>query len=434
MLRSFKDRVRSEDGNVSIFACFLVLTFVMIGGYAVDVSGMATESVRLQIAVDSAAHAALVKREVSTVPEAKARALDLVEMNLPATYYGDVVHGEEIVFGVWDLNSRTFTEDASSGSAVQVTARRTTANNNAMQTYMWQVIGVDSMNLVAQSTYTTYDPSCFREGFVADDVVDIQSNNAFSNGFCIHSNNYVSLNSNNYFEPGTVVSMPDLSTIDLPNSGFESNLGLSEALRQGTYNLRILKRIADIIAMIGDSDSLYRPEYLTTTVTRTITNRRIGEADLVEGALHYWNCSGGTGGTLTQASAPIRNVVIVANCEVTFGANTELQNVLFLNTSTSATSFRAPSGLQVGRDDGCADGGGAQLVTLGGMHFAANLAMYSGQLLAVGDVSFGARANGIEGAAIVSGGQISGTSNMDMAFCGTGMDGNLTAKYFRMVE
>ena len=434
MFRSIRNQVASEDGNVSILACFLVLTFVMLGGYAVDVSAMATESVRLQIAVDSAAHAALVKREVSTVPEAKARALDLVEMNLPASYYGDVVHDAEIVFGVWDHDSRTFSADPSSGSAVRVTARRTDANDNAMQTYMWQVIGVDSMNLVAQSTYTTYDPSCFREGFVSDDVVDIQSNNAFSNGFCIHSNNYVSLNSNNYFEPGTVVSMPDLGTIDLPNSGFESNLGLSEALRQGTYNLRILERISDIIDTIDDSDSLYRPEYLTTTVTRTITDRRIDETYLVEGALHYWNCSGGSGGTLNQAVAPIKNVVIVANCEVKFGANTELQNVLFLNTSTSATSFTAPSGLQVGKDDGCADGGGAQLVTLGGMNFASNLAMYGGQLLAVGDVSFAAQANGIEGAAIVSGSQISGTSNMDMAFCGTGMEGNLTAKYFRMVE
>ena len=97
-------------------------------------------------------------------------------------------------------------------------------------------------------------------------------------------------------------------------------------------------------------------------------------------------------------------------------------------------SFVALSGLQVGKDDGCADSGGAQLVTLGGMEFAANLTMYGGQLLAVGDVAFAARANDIEGAAIVSGSQISGTSNRDMAFCATGMDGNLTAKYFRMVE
>ena len=434
MRTSFKDRFKSEDGNVTIFACFLVITFLMLGGYAVDVSGMATESVRLQVAVDSAAHAALLKREVSTVEEARTRAIDLVETNLPPGYYGDVVHSEEIVFGVWDEDTLTFTADPASGSAVQVTARRTTGNDNPMNTYLWKVIGVDTMDLVARSIYTTYDPSCFREGFVAQGVVDIQSNNSFTNGFCVHSNTYVSLNSNNYFEAGTVVSMPDLATIDLPNSGFATNLGLNEALRVGSYNLRILARVSDIIDNIADPDSLYRPDYLTTNATYTLTANRIDETDFVEGALHYWNCSGGSGGTLNMARTPIKNVVIVANCEVSFGSNAQLQNVLFLNTSTSATSFRSPAGLQVGLDDHCADGGGAQLVTLGGMNFAANLSMYGGQLLAVGDISFSANANGIEGAAIVAGGVITGTSNMAMAFCGTGMDDNLTAKYFRMVE
>jgi hypothetical protein len=38
--------------------------------------------------------------------------------------------------------------------------------------------------------------------------------------------------------------------------------------------------------------------------------------------------------------------------------------------------------------------------------------------IAKGDVSFAANANGIEGASIIAGGQISGTSNMTMGFCG----------------
>ena len=368
MLRPIKNQVAAQDGDVSILACFLVPTFVMLGDYAVDVSGMATESVRLQIAADSAAHAALVKREVSTVPEAMARALDLVEMDLPTSYYGDVVHDEEIVFGVWDQDSRTFSVNYASGSAVRVAARRTTANDNAMRTKLWQVIGVNSMNLVAQSTSTTWiRPVSARVSFLT-----------------------LSWTSN----PTTPSPMASAS-IPTP---------------------------------------MYRPEYLTTTVTRIISDRRIDETYLVEGALHDWNCLGGSGGTLNQAAAPIKNVVIVANCEVKFGAGTELKNVIFQHTSTSAMSFVALSGLQVGKDDGCADSGGAQLVTLGGMEFAANLTMYGGQLLAVGDVAFAARANDIEGAAIVSGSQISGTSNRDMAFCATGMDGNLTAKYFRMVE
>ena len=434
MKMTLKNRVTAEDGNVSIFGCFLVLTFIALGGYAVDVSSLSTELVRLQIAVDGAAHSALVKREVAPVAEAKASAIDLVEMNLAPVYYGNVVNDAEIVFGSWNTNNLTFTADPDASSAVRVTARRTAANDNPLKTLMWQVIGVDSMDLVAQSIYTTYDPSCFREGFVADGVVDIQSNNAFSNGFCVHSNSYVSLNSNNYFEPGTVVSMPDLATIDLPNSGFETNLGLTAALRQGTYNLRIVDRISDLIDTIEDPESTYRPAYLTSATVRTVTGSKLDERNFTEGALHYWNCNSGSGGTLGRFAAPLKNVVIVANCDVTFSNGTELNDVLMMNTSTSATSFKSPSGFQLGRDDNCADGGGAQLVTVGGMKFASKLSMFGGQLLAVGDISFAANANGIEGAAIVSGGVISGTSNMDMAFCGDGMDDNLTAKYFRMVQ
>lgn len=98
------------------------------------------------------------------------------------------------------------------------------------------------------------------------------------------------------------------------------------------------------------------------------------------------------------------------------------------------TSFSASSGLTLGKNDGCAEGGGVQLVTLGGMSLSANLAMYGSQLLAMKDIEFAARADGFQGAAIVSGGFISGTSNMNMSFCGTGMEDNFVAQYFRMVE
>ena len=45
-----------------------------------------------------------------------------------------------------------------------------------------------------------YDPDCLREGFVAQGMVDIQSNNTFKNGFCIHSNTVVKVSSGNVFE------------------------------------------------------------------------------------------------------------------------------------------------------------------------------------------------------------------------------------------
>ena len=70
---------------------------------------------------------------------------------------------------------------------------------------------------------------------------------------------------------------------------------------------------------------------------------------------------------------------------------------------------------------------------MGGMQFASGLEIYGSQILAMGDVSFAAQADGIEGVSIVSNGKISGTSNMNMGFCGTGMD-VFTAEYFQLVN
>ena len=57
---------------------------------------------------------------------------------------------------------------------------------------------------------------------------------------------------------------------------------------------------------------------------------------------------------------------------------------------------------------------------------------FGGQILALGDILFTANADGIEGASFVAGGNVEGTSNMTMGFCGNGMEDNFEAEYFRL--
>ena len=126
-------------------------------------------------------------------------------------------------------------------------------------------------------------------------------------------------------------------------------------------------------------------------------------------------------------------MVIIANCDVTLGNGVALEDAIILTTSTSATSIKSPNGLRLGIDDGCTKGGGGRIVSMGGMNFAADLEIYGSQLLGLGDIEFAARANGIEGASVISNGRISGTSNMSMSYCGGGMD-EFTADYFQLVN
>ncbi len=428
---------KEDCGGLTAFSLFFLVAIIMVGGFAIDVTNVMTARTRLQIAADTAAHAALLAREDETESEAIAAGLAMAAKNMPDDIYGNILAADEVSFGVWDADTWAFSPQPGAKDAVRVKPKQTELTENGVSTYLLHFVGLDFWNLRVESVFTTYHPTCFREGFVAESEVDLQSNNSFSNGFCIHSNDYVSLSSNNFFEPGTVVSMPDEKDIDLPNSGLKTNVGLQQALRSGSFHIRILSRIESIIEGLRDLDPDYLPEYVTTRLFSemvTLNPKKTITAEMLSsGKLHVMSC-GGNKGANVKAGILMSNIALVTNCDIKFGQGVILENVVIATSSQSAKSLTAASGLQVGRNDGCADGGGAQLLTMGGMDFPADLKVYGGQFLAVGDISFAADADGIEGASFVAGGSISGTSNMAMGFCGTGMEQNFHAEYFRLAQ
>ena len=169
----------------------------------------------------------------------------------------------DVNFGVWDKSELTFLENADSKTAVRVQAMMKQERDNASRNLLLRLIGQDTFDVGVESVYSTYFPGCFTEGFVAEEVVDIQSNNSFTNGFCIHSNQYVSMNQNNYFEAGTVVSMPNVEDLDIPKSGFDKNDGLQTALRAGKYRLRLLNQLPDIIESFWSAKAEHLPPYVS---------------------------------------------------------------------------------------------------------------------------------------------------------------------------
>jgi hypothetical protein len=427
--------VQCEDGGVTALNLFLMTAMLMIGGYAVDVSNVMSARTKLQVTADAVAHAALLEREFKTEAEAKSAALELAGLNMPSAAFGTIISERDIVFGEWDDVSYTFSPQPNSRSAVQVQTQRHSDSENPIRTYFLKLVGLDQWDVITSAVFVTYHPTCLREGFVAQQEVDLQSNNSYSNGFCIHSNNFVSLNSNNYFAPGTVVSMPDEDDIELPNSGFESNIGLADALHEGSWNIRIISRIEDIIAGLKAMDPRYTRGYLTSPTLVTLKSRTIYQEDIVPGRMHTFSCGGGGGAALTfKNDVQVKSMVLVTDCKIKFEAGVTIEDAVIATTSTSAQSMVSAAGLQIGRDDDCAAGGDAQLVTAGSMSFPSDLKLFNAQLLAKGDIAFSANASGIKGAALVAGGTISGTSNMEMAFCGTGMANNFHAEYFKLVR
>jgi hypothetical protein len=242
--------------------------------------------------------------------------------------------------------------------------------------------------------------------------------------------------------------MSNLADLDLPNSGYKTNEGLKEALREGAWNIRIISRIDDVIAGVKNPNSDYYPDYLTSSTVITLTsvngnkapsatqmkNYTIEAANLKTGRIHQVTCTKASENLTIGNNVVVDSLVIYTNCPVTFNAGVVVKNAVIVTTSTAATSFKAPNGLVLGVGDNCADGGAAQLVTMGSMNFANGISIYGSQLLAMGDITFAANGNGLEGASMVAGGEISGTSNMIMGACGSYDEDNFQASYFKMVN
>lgn len=457
-----------ETGGMTGGGLIFITMFLAIGGLAVDVSNAISQRTQLQMSADSTAHAALYTRNYSltaTASQARTEALAIGDVNMPESFFGEVLTAQDIQFGIWDAATRTFRPEETSRSAVRVLTHRDAAGENPVGTFLLKFAGFDSFDVRRSSVFETYVPDCLREGFVAENLVDIQSNNTYRNGFCIHSNDVVSMNNNNYFEQGTVVSMPDSSRLDMPPSGNTSNEGLSQALRYGAMQIRLINALSQVQAApfsTGSQAMWYfiqlatqdgQLDYLTGAPRQiTIVNGRPSPSgatsdavqagrDLLDrngalalrpNAVNYAYCSSAS--TQLQIRQLLTNVVVITNCQVSFGSGGALENGLIATLSTSRSSISGASDTRIGRIDDCATGGGAQLVSLGGMNFASGISIHGGQLLALSEISFAANGDGLRGTSIISGDTVSGTSNMQMGLCGTGMEDNLSLDYFRMVQ
>ncbi len=442
-LRTLLSRLRSsERGSMTVHGLFTLATCCAIGAAGLDTTHFFAARSQLQVAADLAAHAALVTRNqgTTTADQARDAAIAAVRYGMPRSQFGDVLTAADITFGTWDATSRTFTASATSSSAVRVVTGRTEADGNPVGAFLFRIVGTEHVDAVTQAIATIYQPRCLNEGFVAEGVVDVQSENAYYNGFCVHSNTHVELNQGNFFQAGTVVSMPNLSNLVVPNSGFTRNEGLSEALRTGWYDLRILDRIRP-----GASDSLFTsvvtlgtpdtPAYLTSSqpvpLPRSIT--RYPPEAFTPGRVHTRTCSGRE--RINLSGGNYANMVLSTNCAIDMSGKTRLENVVILTTSTASDSIKTPSGhtngLELGRPDNCAAGWGAQIITRGGVSAAANLAVNGGQILALGDIAFRAKATGF-GASFITAGRIDGTSNMEMSHCATGLEQNFDVPYYRI--
>jgi len=230
------------------------------------------------------------------------------------------------------------------------------------------------------------------------------------------------------------MSMPSFSDLTLPSSGFTSNTGLQDSLHEATYKLPILNRINDIIAGISDPSSPYYRDYLTPNAAPvSIPFNTMLEKSWQQGQVMVASCKSQNMLLTATSGSVLKKGVLVTNCSIQFPAPITLQDVAIISTNTLNPSVSTAGTFTMGVDDSCSSGGGAQIITLGGVQFAAGASFYGAQVLAAKDIVFQSNADGMDGVSLVAGGTIDGTSNANIGFCnGDGMEDNFEAWYFRM--
>lgn len=443
LIQTAKSFKKDVSGAISAFSVFVFLALLMIGGLAVDVASLYEARTQLQVAADSAAHAAIYSREVNTPTTAKSDAMSVAQYEMPSTYYGTVITASDIEFGDWDSTKKQFTADPLSDEAVRVNTKRISDNANPVSTFLLKLVGVSDWDVQTPSVFETFIPSCMRQGMVGQEFVTISGNNTFDNGFCIHSNEYVKLSSNNTFNAGTYVTMPEQNDLQLPASGFDSNVGLWQALDENAYSIRELEKLSGWIADLrtgtfddptsNTDDGIPQPSYITNTTPVTLKGKGFKVEDLQANRVNVIECVNEKSKINFSAKTDFRDAIIVTNCLVHFAADATMENVIFAVDNTDDTAFWAGADLRLGKDDSCKIGDDAFILTTGGFLASSTMSVYGSKVIAAKDIEFTANADGIEGASFIAGGEIKATSNNTMGFCDKGIDNIFQAEYFRMV-
>jgi Flp pilus assembly protein TadG len=153
-MRGFNKRTRSRRGAIIFLTAFLIIVFLGMIAFAVDLGYIFTAKTQLQTAADSAALAAAATMG-SVEDESVRKAKEFAGLNKigPESV---VINDSDVVYGLWDTNSKTFTESpAGYGNAVRVTARADASTSGAVPLFFGAIFGRPSVDLAASAVATT---------------------------------------------------------------------------------------------------------------------------------------------------------------------------------------------------------------------------------------------------------------------------------------
>ncbi len=439
MCRKF---LNDEHGAGTIMGLLWFILLVGITGMAVDVTDGFRNRTMLQATADSAALAAAIdlpENSAAAVATAVSYAVD----NMGTELNGSVLDPGDVLVGLWDGATQSLDQTAAIPDAVMVTVHRSAANSNALPVNFLRIIGLQTWNVTAQAVAQRFIPDCLRDGLIAREIVDMSSNNGFVNEICIHGEQGVDIQSNNYFETGVNVTMPDVDgMLEIPASGMTSNIGLPEALRENHLDPRMVNHIDEIIQGVLDKDPKVVPWYIDLNWDVEDVATGFNFSNAVPHHIYHVACPP-MRNLVLPAGILLDKIVLIADCQVSIGANSTVYDSFIASRSgpnpgngsmnIGDANITVAAGVQLGKPDNCAEGGGVQLFSNATIHTSSTTSIDGVQMVALGDIFLGARDMGINGISAQSGGTIKMTSNNMFGLCSGGTPDLFTVDYYRLV-
>jgi Flp pilus assembly protein TadG len=145
---------------VMVYVAISMMAMIGFCSLAVDVGRVQTAKTSLRIAADSAARAAIASLQSgASTSTAKSAAVSMAANNYCDGVAVSLSSSADVAVGWWNTSTKTFSVQSNPMSAVspnypavQITARRTAANGNAIPTLFAQALGVQNSSITAVST------------------------------------------------------------------------------------------------------------------------------------------------------------------------------------------------------------------------------------------------------------------------------------------
>jgi Flp pilus assembly protein TadG len=151
-MKSLHNRRQRAGTIIVLMAIMMVVLFAMLA-FAMDIGYLGVSKTQLQAAADSAALAAAATTNQSR-SEMEAVAQQFAAANIVAGRPVQL-NANDIVYGLWDTDTRVFTPSSTPGNAVKVTVRADASSGGSVGLFFGKVLGLSSVSQQASAIATS---------------------------------------------------------------------------------------------------------------------------------------------------------------------------------------------------------------------------------------------------------------------------------------